>query len=243
VFGRRKRQADGDDYEPGYDDQLDDYGAEEEYGGGPEPGIDGGPWDSAEPYPELSRVDLGSLQIPVGPEYELQLVLADQQGAWVTVHHRSSDIQLQAFAAPRTGALWDEVRDEIAAEIASAGGTSAQQDGPFGPEVFAHVPSQPGSTELQPVRFIGADGPRWFLRGLISGAAATSEQDAAPLEDLFRQIVVVRGDHPVPPRDLLELRLPADAQQQLAEQQEQEQGQGQGFPNRLERGPEFTETR
>ena len=239
MFGRRKRQVDRDGYEPDFDDQLDDYDEEEGSGEEPEPIAGDGPWDSGEPYPELSRVDLGSLHVPVGPEYELQLVLADQQGAWVTVHHRSSDIQLQAFAAPRSGALWDEVRDEIAAEIETAGGTSTEQDGPFGPEVFAHVPAQPGSTELQPVRFIGADGPRWFLRGLISGAAATSQEDAIPLEELFRQVVVVRGEQPVPPRDLLELRLPADAQQQLAEQQ----AEGQGLPNPLERGPEFTETR
>jgi hypothetical protein len=167
-------------------------------------------------------------------------VLADQQGAWVTVHHGASDIQLQAFAAPRSDALWDEVRDEIAAEIEAAGGTSTEQDGPFGPEVFAQVPSQPESTDLQPVRFIGADGPRWFLRGLISGAAATSPTDAIALEELFRQVVVVRGEQPVPPRDLLELRLPADAQEQL---EQQAQAQAQGFPNPLERGPEFTETR
>jgi hypothetical protein len=33
---------------------------------------------------------------------------------------------------------------------------------------------------------------------------------AAPLEDLFRRIVVIRGDSPMPPRDLLQLRLPKD---------------------------------
>jgi hypothetical protein len=74
-------------------------------------------------------------------------------------------------------------------------------------------------------------------------------------------VVVVRGDHPVPPRELLELRLPAEAaaalEAQAQAQAQQEQGgaaaQGPGPQeeqsrfatplNPFERGPEFTETR
>ena len=54
--------------------------------------------------------------------------------------------------------------------------------------------------------------------------------------------MVVRGDHPAPPGDLLEIRLPEDMRQALAEQFEQESA-GQGLPNPFERGPEITETR
>jgi hypothetical protein len=63
---------------------------------------------------------------------------------------------------------------------------------------------------------------------------------------------VVRGEHPVPPRDLLELRLPAEAaaaleaqakDQQEQQQQEQEQSRFATPLNPFERGPEFTETR
>ena len=59
-------------------------------------------------------------------------------------------------------------------------------------------------------RFIGVDGPRWFLRGVLGGEAAVDRDAAAGLEALFRQIVVVRGENPMPPRDLLQLRLPKD---------------------------------
>ena len=58
-------------------------------------------------------------------------------------------------------------------------------------------------------RFIGVDGPRWFLRGVVGGAAATDVEAAAQIEDLFRSIVVVRGTTPMPPRDLIPLRMPA----------------------------------
>lgn len=58
------------------------------------------------------------------------------------------------------------------------------------------------------MRFIGVDGPRWFLRGVIRGEGAVRPEAAARIEEIFAGIVVVRGHHPVPPRDLLELRLP-----------------------------------
>ena len=49
-------------------------------------------------------------------------------------------------------------------------------------------------------RFVGVDGPRWFLRGVVGGAATSDVEAAAAVEDLFRSIVVVRGTSPMPPR-------------------------------------------
>jgi hypothetical protein len=220
------------------------------------PVLGGGPWDAADEYPPIPRVDLGSLQVPVTPDYEVQLVFAEQQGAWVLVGHAGSQLQLQAFAAPRREEIWDDVRAEIVAEIASAGGQSEEHEGPFGTEVTGRVPAQPGkpAAGLMPVRFVGVNGPRWFLRGLFQGQSAVDPAAAAPLEALIREVVVVRGEHPMPPRDMLELRLPADAQQAIAEQQARAAGQegaGQGGAagrpggpfNPFERGPEITETR
>jgi Protein of unknown function (DUF3710) len=215
--------------------------------GGPELG--GGPYDAGDSYPEMPRADLGSLLVPVVQDYEVQLIVAENQGAWVAVGHNGSQVQLQAFAAPRREAIWDDVRAEIIAEITGASGKSSEREGPFGTEVVAQVPVQPGNpgTGFMPVRFVGVDGPRWFLRGLFQGPAATDPAAAAPLEALIREVVVVRGEHPMPPRDLLELRLPAEAQQAIADQQaqagQQEQQQGGYSLNPFERGPEITETR
>ena len=97
------------------------------------------------------------------------------------------------------------------------------------------------------VRFVGVNGRRWFLRALFTGQAAVDPGAAAPLEALLREVVVVRGDLPMPPRDMLELRLPPDAAKALEEQaraqQEQQQGRFSPPPDPFERGPEFTETR
>ena len=54
-------------------------------------------------------------------------------------------------------------------------------------------------------------------------------------------MVVVRGDHPAPPRDLLEIRLPEEARAALEEQMSAEDGEPP--PDPFERGPEITETR
>jgi hypothetical protein len=181
------------------------------------------------------------------PGLDIQLVFTEQHGAWVTVRHELSELQLQAFAAPKRGSLWDDVRAEIATEIAATGGATAERAGPFGIELLVRAPAQPGQPPgVNMVRFAGVDGPRWFLRGLFTGPAAENAAAAAPLEELMREVVVIRGEHPVPPRDLLELRLPPEAAAALAEEQaraEEEGRFGTQLPNPFERGPEITETR
>src|SRR4029077_14132706 len=225
-----------------YDEPADDIGGSR---------VLRGPWDAGEAFPPRERVDLGSLQVPMGPEHEIQLVMADQHGAWVTIRHGESEMQVQAFAAARRGALWDDIRAEIAKEVREAGGDSQEIQGSFGPELIARVPTEPGqpASGMRLVRFVGVDGPRWFLRGLFTGPAADGGEQAALLEEVLRDVVVVRGEHPVPPREILELQLPPQAHQALEEQAAAEQaaaeqeGRFRGDLNPFERGPEFTETR
>lgn len=255
MFGRRRNAGGRDaadqvqDQELALDVTADAAGAQDAVGG--DVIVTGtGPWDMTEPHPELPRVDLGSLQVPILEGTDIQLVFAEQHGAWVTVRHQLSELQLQAFAAPKRSGIWDEVRGEIIAEVAGTGGRSAEREGPFGTELLAEVPAEPGqpAAGLRPIRFVGVDGPRWFLRGLFAGAAATDPAAAAPLEAIMREVVVVRGEHPMPPRDLLELRLPPDAAAALEEQaraaaEAQQDGRFNTMPNPFERGPEITETR
>jgi hypothetical protein len=209
-----------------------------------------GPWDIGEHYPQLQRVELGSLAIPVVEGWEIQLNVAEEQIIAVTIGQGDSSMQVQAFAAPKSGSLWDDVRGEILEEISKLGGQAQEAPGPFGTELQALVPPDPasGATELQPARFIGADGPRWMVRGVISGAAAHSAPSAAQLEAVFGGIVVSRGDHPAPPRDLLPIQLPAEMQQALeqemaAAQQAAAEAEQAQYPNPFDRGPEITETR
>ncbi|HEY1640319.1 MAG TPA: DUF3710 domain-containing protein [Streptosporangiaceae bacterium] len=207
-----------------------------------------GPWDSAASYPECERLDFGSLLVPVREGFDIQVNLDEEAGIWVAVVAGDSGLQLQAFAAPKTSGLWDEVRRELEQTVADSGGQAAAADGPFGPEVKAVV-SQPGEDGRpqppQALRFLGADGPRWFLRGMISGPAASRPELAQPFEEIFGDVVVVRGEHPEPPRKALDIQLPEEARQAIEEQFAAAEGMptdAQGMPvNPFERGPEITE--
>ena len=200
-----------------------------------------GPWDADEAPEGLPRVDLGALLLPGIDGMELRMEI-DQKTSVVTgvsVTLAGSVLQLQAFAAPRTEGIWDDIREEIAASIGQQGGTVDDLPGPFGRELLARMPvrTAEGRTGHRPARFLGADGPRWFLRGVITGKAAVEPEAAAALEQLFAGVVVVRGTEARPPRDLLPLRVPGQAPAA-----EPGAAGGPDF-DPLRRGPEITEIR
>jgi hypothetical protein len=178
-----------------------------------------GPYDVADsPDDDLERLDLGALRIPVVSGVEVR-VDVDPEGKVVaaTLSYGGSEAQVGAFAAPRTAGIWDEIRAEIRGSISTQGGTAQEGKGRFGTELIGRVPVQGG---YQSVRFVGVDGPRWFLRALFTGVAATDPALAGVLEDAVRNIVVVRGSSPMPVRDPLPLVLPKE----VAEQVEQSGG-------------------
>lgn len=189
-----------------------------------------GPWDVADaPDDGIQRLDLGALRLPARPGMELRVDLnAQQQVVGATLRSGDSLLQISAFAAPRAAGIWDDVREEIARTASGQGASLREVEGPFGVElagtVMATPPAQPGQAPPQPVRrparFLGVDGPRWFLRGTISGAAASDPEAAAALEDAFRAIVVVRGTEPMPVREALPLALPPETAARIAQQQE-----------------------
>ena len=198
-----------------------------------------GPWDAQAPHPQVPRVDLGAIQLPSaeGMEVRLEVDKATNVVSAVAVLLDGSSLQLQAFAAPRTEGIWDEIREEIAASITQQGGTVDDLPGPFGRELLARMPvrTAEGRTGHRPARFLGCDGPRWFLRGVLTGRAAVEPEAAARLEEIFGQVVVVRGTEARPPRDLLPLKLPGGA----AAPPTPEQAAPRVAPP--ERGPEITE--
>ncbi len=168
-----------------------------------------GPLDESEANHVRPYVDLGGVKVLPRPELALRLEVEEGGSRIVAValDYAGSTLQVQPFAAPRTSGLWHEIRDQIVEQIARQGGTTTTTPGPFGPEIRAEIPS-PGGESSRMARFVGVDGPRWFLRGVISGQALVDPEAAARVEELFRSIVVVRGTTPMPPRDLIPLQVP-----------------------------------
>jgi hypothetical protein len=203
-----------------------------------------GPWDQADaPEDELSRVDLGGLRVPVPPETEVRVdVSPDGEVVAATLVQGSTAMQINAFAAPRRSGIWGEVRDEIATSLRQGGGQAQDAEGPYGMELHAHVPAEgpDGQPVLAPARFVGVDGPRWFLRALITGAGATDPAAAEPLLVALRDCVVVRGNEAMAVRDPLPLRLPKEVTAAADAAAAQEESQALPPP---ERGPEITEVR
>ncbi|MFF0788942.1 DUF3710 domain-containing protein [Streptomyces spiralis] len=256
MFGRRKKKGAAEDAageaEQVVDsvdteaDEAEDEAERERVRLEPEPRPDG-PWDSSEVRdPGEGRVDLGGLFVPGVDGMELRVEVAGDAIVAATVVLRDSAVQLQAFAAPKREGIWGEVREEIATGITQQGGIVDEVEGPLGWELRAQVPVQlpDGTGGFQVVRFVGVDGPRWFLRGVISGQGAVQPQAAGLLEQIFRDTVVVRGEGPMAPRDPIVLKLPNDAQM-VPEGVQQDEGQSRfaGGMGQLQRGPEITEVR
>jgi hypothetical protein len=165
-----------------------------------------GPWDVSDVDGPDGRLDFGALWLRGVDGLQVQAQVDESTGAvsMVTLNFGQGGLQLQAFAAPRTGGLWEEVRGKLRASVTGQGGVIEEAEGEHGVELRGRVPGQ-GS--LQPIRFVGVDGPRWFLRGLFLGVAATPG-GSPELEQVFRDVVVVRGDEAMPMGEALPMRLP-----------------------------------
>lgn len=208
--------------------------------------LSNGPYDVAD-APEGERVDFGALALSPreGVELRLDVDEATQVLTGMTAvlgEGGASAVQLQVFAAPKTSGIWYGIRREIAESILAGGGTAEEVEGPLGAELHVRMPSQgpDGRTTFSPARFLGVDGPRWFLRAVLSGQAAIDDAAAEQAMDFVRSVVVSRGGEARAPRELLELTLPPELLEQVREQEQQAETPTTGP---LERGPEITETR
>ena len=178
-----------------------------------------GPYDaSAVPPGTVNRVDLGAIQVAGFTDMQLHFETDPTKKTFVSVvaAYRDAALRLQALAAPRSGGLWDDMRPQIIASITSAGGDVEEVQGVFGAELHGVVPAvtPDGQQVRQPVRLVGVEGPRWMLHGVFMGSAPMDERMTELFEDVFSQVVVVRGSQPMAPGEVLPLILPPDAQQQ-----------------------------
>jgi hypothetical protein len=174
-----------------------------------------GPWDRSEfsgDSGDPNYVDLGGVIVRGAPTLELRLQVDEQaqEVSSVLLAGPESGVEIRAFAAPRYEGIWDEVRQDIAAEAAKRGGTATEVDGEFGVELKLVVPIQTpdGRQGKQTSRVVGVDGPRWMLRGTFLGKSATDPDPEGLVETAFREVIVVRGVAAMAPRDLIPMQVP-----------------------------------
>jgi hypothetical protein len=181
------------------------------------PARETGPYDASDTVDDRERLDLGSLRVPVPAGVELR-VQADPYGQiqQVVLVSGESALQLGVFAAPRTESIWEEVRADIRKQLFDDGVAVQDVEGEYGPELRARVRSAEG---LADIRFVGIDGPRWMVRAVYQGPAATDPAAAGPLDEVLHGLVVDRGSEAMPVREPLPLRLPKEVAEHAAREQ------------------------
>ena len=250
LFSRgRSKDRPVDDVVDG-DSQVDETldGADLADGGNPDAVATSRPLDRSEVDDDTDYLNLGAIWLrgSQGMELRLEVNEQEQQITGVTAVIGESAVQLQAFAAPRTEGVWIDIRNEIATSIVDSGGTAEVVTGEFGEELLTRMPQAgpDGRTVFMPARFVGIDGPRWFLRAVVSGRAAIEPEAAEAVHDVIRTTVIDRGGEAMPPRELLPLRLPEVPTDDASQAEAAEPGAPQlGDLNPFERGPEITEVR
>lgn len=180
--------------------------------------VDGaaGPHDVDDlPADDVERIDLGSLLISPEEGRELRLQVDENTGDVQAVVLAGQDgaLELRAFAAPRHGDLWGEVRPQIAEDMARQGGEVTEREGRFGPELLCRMPVtlEDGTTATQPSRVIGVNGSRWLLRATLLGRPAMDVEGSADWEDTITRVAVRRGTGAMPVGDVLPVVLPDNA--------------------------------
>lgn len=214
IFGRkREAKPSGRHAAPEVEDRPGDDDAEEL-----EPQLSetsDGPFD-VEDAPEdgIPRIDLGSVKVPVPDGSQVQVEMDPESGGVRAVHvvTEQGQITVSGYAAPRSGGLWKDVSTELTEQLRADGAKVSVGMGEWGLELSAIV----GDVAL---RFVGVDGPRWMLRGVIAGPQSEASQAPAVLREIVRHTIVDRGDAPMPVRTPLTITLPDAVAQHIAEQQ------------------------
>lgn len=185
----------------------------------PDAGLPAGPYDADEmsdAVADVERIDLGSIALAPFPGRELRLQVDDATGAVQAAMLTAEDgaLELRAFAAPRNGDLWGDVRPQLATDVQRRGGTVTEREGRWGTELVCQLGVQmpDGQAGTQVSRIIGINGPRWLLRATLLGRPAVDDDYAQSWEDGLTDVVVRRGAGAMPVGEALPLTLPPEAQ-------------------------------
>ncbi len=170
-----------------------------------------GPFDVSEVSKLENLIDFGAIKLPnLNRDLAIKIELEEDTRRLValTLETAGSMLQVSLFSAPKGVAVWSEVLDLLTNSLDSQGAQIEQRVGSFGRELLVNAQIG-GDGNTQTIRFIGVDGPRWLLRGSITGAALQEATENAEIERVFRSLIIDRGDAPMPPRELISLTMPA----------------------------------
>ncbi len=170
-----------------------------------------GPFDVSEIGLLTPYLDFESIRIAPKPGLVVRADIdeVNNRVVAITLEEDGHRLQLQAFAASKIDGMWEQTLLALEQAVTDQGGSTQRIDGALGPEIKAGIPVvEDGQRLLKESRFIGVDGPRWFLRGVLTGPDLSHPPRYQSLIELFRSVGVSRGETPLPPGDLLPLSIP-----------------------------------
>ena len=172
-------------------------------------------------FSDFSNVtlNLGSIRVPLPKESQVQVEMGEQGPKMVHVVTRYGRITPVAFAAPRTGGLWEESSEEIIAGMRSEGMPVEIQQGPWGQEIV-------GTGTNGVIRIIGVEGPRWLYRVTLAAPTGSEDQLAEIGRETIARSFVYRGEDPILAGNSLQVVLPAQLAQQVQAAAEAKARQG-----------------
>lgn len=196
--------------------------------------------DVREYYTELGygHIDLGALVIGVPKGRDLNVALDPNGQPEFHVVTQVSRVIPRAFAAPKSGGQWRAMVTDMREQLEKQGADVSVVDGPWGRELVAEMP---GAV----FRAVGMDGNRWTAEVRIMATPELAEQAAEEGREVFRHLMINRGDGPMPAKEQLALTIPDEiqaalnqARMQLAAQQQAQaaQQQAQAFQQQMAAG-------
>ena len=181
-----------------------------------------------------ATLNLGSMRIPLPKESQVQVEMGEQGPKMVHIVTRFGRLTPVAFAAPRTGGLWEESSEEIIEGMRSEGMPVELQQGPWGQEIV-------GTGTNGVIRIIGVEGPRWLYRVTLAAPTGSEDQLAELGRETVARSFVYRGEDPILAGNSLPVVLPAQLAQQVQQAAEErarqaqnaQQAPAEGNPNAL----------
>ena len=209
MFGRKKKTA------PSEVEQVEELPrlADEDADIWSEPG----PRNYVEVDTSEGYIDMGAILFPAVQGMQLRTQVADDGTTvlQILVVLGNSGIQMSVAAAPRSGGVWEELREEIRKGFEEQNAKVADIRTRYGDELLVDMPMQmpDGRSATSRMRILGREGDRWFARIDILGPAAANAEAGVDIEKVIDRIVVHRDDHPRTRLELLPVRLPVGAQE------------------------------
>lgn len=177
------------------------------------------------------HIDLGSLVIGVPQGRDLNVALDPKGQPEFHVVTQVSRVIPRAFAAPKTPGQWRTMVTDMREQLEKQGADVSVVDGPWGRELVAELP---GAV----FRAIGMDGHRWTAEIRVMATPDNADAAAEEGREVFRHLIINRGDGPMPAKEQLALTIPDEIQAALtqARQQVAAQQQAQAYQQQMAAG-------